>query len=219
MPAKNKTPTPFRVSTSGGQRTRLTPEREAELFTVVVQMLREVGYASMTMPAVAARTRCSTATLYRQWKGKAGLVVAAMQHAVPAPEMGRDIDTGSLRGDLVELARRMSKIAPTQHELMVGVGHAALRNPELATTMREQLSPPDRLHEILERAVARGEVVSDTPAREFCELMMVSVHLTRPIVEGRQADQAYLVRLVDAVVLPALQYRSEPPRVDAARLP
>lgn len=209
MPTKNKTPVPFRVSTSGGQRTRLTPEREAELFEVVVQMLRELGYASMTMPAVAARARCSTATLYRQWKGKAGLVVAAMQHAVPAPEMGRDIDTGSLRGDLLELTRRVSAIAPGQHELMVGVGHAALRNPELAKTMREQLSPPDGLHEILERAVARGEVRKDAPAREFCEMMMVSIHLTRPIVEGLQADQGYLMRLVDAVMLPALQHAPE----------
>lgn len=205
MSTKSQPPLPPKGRSPQGQRMRLSPEREAELYAVVVQLLREVGYAGLTMPTVATRARCSTATLYRQWRGKPGLVVAALRHAVPDPERGRDVDTGSLRGDLRELARRTSKIAPAQHELMVGVGHAALRNDELATTMREQLSPPAVLDEILDRAVARGEIPADTPARDFCELMMISVHLTRPIVDGRQGDEDYLLGFVDAVMLPALE--------------
>lgn len=48
-------------------RTRLTPERESELYGAVLDLLREVGYDALTMDAVAARTRSSKATLYRQW--------------------------------------------------------------------------------------------------------------------------------------------------------
>lgn len=49
------------------------------------------------MDAVAARTRCSKATLYRQWGGKAELIVKAMRHNKPASVRG--VDTGSLRGE------------------------------------------------------------------------------------------------------------------------
>ncbi len=55
-------------------RSRLTPEREAELYAAVLDLLREVGYDALTMDAVAARTRASKATLYRQWQGKPELV-------------------------------------------------------------------------------------------------------------------------------------------------
>ena len=53
-----------------GTRSRLTPEREAELYAAVLDLLREVGYDALTMDAVAARTRSSKATLYRQWGSK-----------------------------------------------------------------------------------------------------------------------------------------------------
>ena len=66
------------------RRSRITPEREAELYAAVLDLLREVGYDALTMDAVAARTRSSKATLYRQWGGKAKLVVRALRHQKPA---------------------------------------------------------------------------------------------------------------------------------------
>jgi len=74
------------------RRTRLTSERESELYQAVIDLVREVGYEAMTMDAVAARSRSSKATLYRQWQGKPQLVAAAMRHtafvwgrSTPAP--------------------------------------------------------------------------------------------------------------------------------------
>jgi AcrR family transcriptional regulator len=78
-------------------RTRLTPERESELYAAVLDLLREVGYDALTMDAVAARTRSSKATLYRQWGSKPELVVKALRHNKPGGLA--EIDTGSLRGD------------------------------------------------------------------------------------------------------------------------
>lgn len=43
-------------------RTRLTPERESELYSAVLDLLREVGYDALTMDAVAGRTHSSKAT-------------------------------------------------------------------------------------------------------------------------------------------------------------
>ena len=65
------------------RRSRITPEREAELYEAVLDLLREVGYDALTMDAVAARTRSSKATLYRQWGGKAELVARPIRHNKP----------------------------------------------------------------------------------------------------------------------------------------
>jgi AcrR family transcriptional regulator len=42
---------------------RITPEREAELYEAVLDLLREAGYDGLTMDAIATRTRSSKATL------------------------------------------------------------------------------------------------------------------------------------------------------------
>lgn len=85
------------------RRSRITPEREAELYTAVLDLLREVGYDALTMDAVAARTKSSKATLYRQWGGKAELVAKAIRHQKPSAV---GVDTGSLRGDFHAMVRR-----------------------------------------------------------------------------------------------------------------
>ena len=58
------------------RRSKLTPERELEFFDAVLEQIRECGYDSVTMEGVAASTRCSKSTLYRQWGSKPELVVA-----------------------------------------------------------------------------------------------------------------------------------------------
>ncbi|MFE5606083.1 TetR family transcriptional regulator, partial [Streptomyces sp. NPDC056540] len=41
------------------RRSRITPERQAELHEAVLDLLRDVGYEALTMDAVAARTKSS----------------------------------------------------------------------------------------------------------------------------------------------------------------
>ena len=85
--------------TETGTRPRVAGERELEILEATLEVLAEVGYDLLTMDAVASRAKASKATLYRRWRGKPELVVAAiMAHKgdTVAP------DTGSLRGDLLE---------------------------------------------------------------------------------------------------------------------
>lgn len=203
---------PTNLASQPGRRTRLSPEREGELYAVVLQLLREVGYEALTMQAVASRARCSTATLYRQWQGKPKLVVAALQYQRIQPNAAElDADTGTLREDLREMVRRVSQSAPPEHKLVAGLSHASLSDPELARTMREQFTKPaaEILERILERAADRGEISLDNPAREFCHIMLIAIGVTRPLLDGEKADEAYMLRFVDAVLLPSLR-RSAP---------
>lgn len=187
------------------RRSRITPEREAELYEAVLDLLREVGYDALTMDAVAARTRSSKATLYRQWGGKAELVVKAIRHT----KHGRidEIDTGSLRGDLHALVRLEDDCTIQQNSaLMRGVAMAMHHNADLRKAFRAQLVEPEMsgFHQVIQRAIDRGEVRADCPALDFLLHMMVGGFATRALLDDQPPTQAFLTSYIDAVVLPAL---------------
>lgn len=186
-------------------RSRLTPERESELYETVIDLLGEVGYDGLTMDAIAARTRSSKATLYRQWGSKPQLVAQSLRHHRPV-ELA-EIDTGSLRGDLHEMVGRSDDCRLAKDSAMVrGLAHAVGGNPELHRALRELLVEPEvtGLDRILRRAVERGEVSAGNPALDLVPHLMIAVFVSRSLIEERPVDQAYLATYVDAVVLPAL---------------
>ncbi|MFE7109290.1 TetR/AcrR family transcriptional regulator [Streptomyces sp. NPDC057575] len=186
-------------------RTRLTPEREGELYDAVLDLLREVGYDALTMDAVAARTRSSKATLYRQWGSKPELVVKALRHNKPVSLM--EIDTGSLRGDFHAVLSRTDDCQMEKDSaLMRGLSHAVHENPDLHQALRELLVEPEMtgLDQLLRRAVDRGEVRPDNPALKYVPHMLIGAFAARQLVEDRSVDQAFLIDYVDSVVLPSL---------------
>ena len=190
-------------------RTRLTPERVQDIYEAVIDLLREVGYEALTMDAVAARTRSSKATLYRQWKGKLELVIAALKaHKTARPI---EVDTGSLAGDLRAVARQIADKRDQNTGVMRALAHAMEQDPELARAFHESLVKPEieALDRILDRAVARGELDPKLPARQFLPHLMVGALVARPLVENKHPDRAYLRRYVEAVVLPALGVRPD----------
>ncbi|MEU5794259.1 TetR/AcrR family transcriptional regulator [Streptomyces lavendulae] len=190
---------------AAARRSRITPEREAELYEAVLDLLREVGYDALTMDAVAARTRSSKATLYRQWGGKAELVVKALRHNKRG-HIG-DIDTGSLRGDLHALVAREDDCTMQQNSaLMRGIAMAMHQHEDLRETFRAQIVEAEIVsgRQMLQRAIDRGEVRPDCPAIEFMVHMMVGGFATRTLLEDQPPTQDFLTAYIDAVVLPAL---------------
>ncbi|MFJ8020451.1 TetR/AcrR family transcriptional regulator [Streptomyces sp. NPDC096311] len=186
------------------RRSRITPEREAELYAAVIELLREVGYDALTMDAVAARTKSSKATLYRQWGGKAELVVKALRHQKP---VNGDIDTGSLRGDFHAMARRDTDCEMEQHSaLMRGLATATHENPDLLRAFRELIIEPEieELDTLLQRAVDRGEIRADNPAKDYVLHMLIGAFAVRNIIDQQPPTQDFLTSYMDAVILPAL---------------
>lgn len=80
------------------------------------------------------------------------------------------------------------------------------QDKELQEALRDALVEPEirAVKEILARGVARGEVAADHPALEFIPAQLFGVVRVRPVLEGRDADAAYLTQFVEAVVIPAL---------------
>ncbi|MFJ5260267.1 TetR/AcrR family transcriptional regulator [Streptomyces sp. NPDC088387] len=185
-------------------RSKLTPEREQEFFDAVIEQLRECGYDAVTMEGIAASTRCSKSTLYRQWKTKPQFVAAALRSNRRVRFAG--IDTGSLAGDLCEAARAAGDISVHDTRLFQALGHAFVQDEALARALREAIVEPEitALENILRRGVERGEVPAGHPALEYVPAQMFGVLRARPVLEGADADPDYLVRFVEAAVLPAL---------------
>ncbi|WP_103503330.1 MULTISPECIES: TetR/AcrR family transcriptional regulator [Streptomyces] len=187
-----------------GGRTKLTREREQELYEAVLAELRERGYEALTMDAVAARARSSKATLYRQWQTKARLVVSALRHTKRLSLT--DIDTGELLGDFREMIKRVGDDATDDTALIHALSHACRDDDEMHSAVREVLIDPEIevLHKALERAERRGELRPGNPAVEFVVHSIIGALIARPLMEGRDADPEFLQRFVDTMIVPLL---------------
>ncbi|MGG8408094.1 TetR/AcrR family transcriptional regulator [Streptomyces sp. 12297] len=193
------------ADTVASRRSRITPEREAELHEAVLDLLREVGYEALTMDAVAARTKSSKATLYRQWGSKPELVARALRCTQPVSL--REIDTGSLRGDFGQMVDHSDDAQMAKDTaLMRGLTHAVHESPELHKALRELLVDPEinGLQAMLQRAVDRGEITPDCPALRFVPHMLIGAFISLPLIEDRPVDRTFLADFIDSVVFPAL---------------
>ncbi|MFD3495799.1 TetR/AcrR family transcriptional regulator [Streptomyces sp. NPDC058690] len=190
---------------AAGRCSRFTPAREAEFYAAVLDLLREVGYNALTMDAVAARTRASKATLYRQCGSKPELLVKALRNQKPVP-IG-EIGTGSLRGDFHEMVMRADDSRMEQDtSLMRGLAMAVRENADLLRALRELLFEPEttRLDRVLRQAVERGEIRADSPTLEYVPHMLVGAVVVRGLIDNQPPTQAFLASYIDAGVLPAL---------------
>ncbi|MEV0226513.1 TetR/AcrR family transcriptional regulator [Streptomyces sp. NPDC050704] len=196
------------AESAGGRRTRrsrITPEREAELYEAVLDLLGEVGYEALTMGEVATRTHCSKATLYRQWTGKPELVAMALRHD-RAGNLA-DIDTGTLRGDFHALAAQMGDSRMQKNsDLVRSLLQAVHTHPELLQAVRELFVDPELtgLDALLRRAVERGELAAEDPALTYIPHILVGALITRPLLEDRPVDEAFFVGYIDAALLSVL---------------
>ncbi|MFG3661698.1 TetR/AcrR family transcriptional regulator C-terminal ligand-binding domain-containing protein [Streptomyces sp. NPDC047706] len=186
------------------RRSKLTREREQEFFDAVLVQIRECGYDAVTMDGVAASTRCSKSTLYRQWKTKPQFVAAALRSRRRVCFAG--IDSGSLAEDLRQVARVLGEWSGRDHRLVQALGHAVLEDQELAKALRETLVEPEiaAVERILRRGVERGEIDAGHRALPYVPAQIFGVLRVRPMLEGRDADPDFLLEFVESAVLPVL---------------
>ena len=181
-------------------------QREEAILRAALELLAEIGYDQLTMDAVAARARCSKATIYRRWPGKAELVTTAVQrqaavaHAAP--------DTGGLRSDLLEAVAAMRTSLVNQDAArIIGLMAAMRRDPALAEVVRDQVLASKR--EVFGAVVARAVTRGDLPATADHELLAEissALLLSRLLVTGDPLDPAFEQHLVDTVLMPVLQH-------------
>jgi AcrR family transcriptional regulator len=197
-PARKDTVTP----TETGTRPRVEGERELQILEATLEVLDEVGYDLLTMDAVASRAKASKATLYRRWRGKPELVVAAiMAHKGEAVVP----DTGTLRGDLLAAYCGSGGLNdPLAQSVLSAVVTAMGRDPEFAEVYRRDFIGPKiaSSRAIYERARERGEVHPDVDL-EMLAPSLAGIVLHRAFLLGDAVTPDLVARVLDEVVLPA----------------
>lgn len=180
--------------------------RDAAIMSAAIEVLAEHGYERMTMDQVAKRAGAGKATLYRRWPSKADLVAQAVSQFDTAPTIEELPDTGTLRGDLLELFRPQTA-DDARRALAAASGLASLLSaePALADAASAALVEPFVTSQLLlmTRAVERGEVDAGVDIRTVA-LVTPSMTAFRLVLQRRPVDIGLLVHLVDIVVLPAL---------------
>ena len=189
--------------TETGTRPRVAGERELEILDATLEVLADVGYDLLTMDAVAVRAKASKATLYRRWRGKPELVVAAVtQHHTTAETAP---DTGTLRGDLLAAYCGSGGISdPRAQAVLAAVVTAMARDPEFAEIYRRDFIGPKiaASRTIYERARERGEVHPDADLTILAP-SLAGIVLHRAFLLGDPISPELVGRVLDEVILPA----------------
>ena len=161
------------------------------------------------MSCISAEAKASKATLYRRWTSKPSLVVDAIlrtKEALQAPE----VDTGSLREDLVQMACGHGGLTDTRSaEIMAGLVTALHHDPDFAVEFRTRVLGPklEIGRRVFERARARGEITADLDL-DLLSNALAGIILHRSFVLGLPADEKTVAQVVDEIIVPAATRRS-----------
>lgn len=169
------------------------------ILSAAIELVAEVGIASLTMDAVAVRAGVGKATIYRRWSSKEALMLDAWMSCASSPPIP---NTGSLRSDLDDLFLRVDH--PLSDEAMQRVFPqmiaAAKVNPEVNQAYTAFLAERRRpINTVLARAVERGELDADTDLQLVGDLLIAPV-LYRWLVTDGLVDDQIISSIIDTVL-------------------
>lgn len=196
------------VRHSGGKTRRRGAALEDALLDAAWAELQAVGYAGLTMEAVADRAGTSRAVLYRRWRNRPELVLAVIRRHRPLLS-GEIPDTGSLRGDVLALLRRMSsRLAEIGPETVYGLLGDYLGDADMFARSRDQLLSisAEVMETILKRAADRGEARAGVENR--IATLPTALFRNELFLARTPPSEGTLVEIVDDVFLPLV--RPEP---------
>jgi AcrR family transcriptional regulator len=174
---------------------------DAAILRAAMDLLGEGGLSAVTMDAVAQRAGAGKASLYRRWKSKDELLADALTLYSPIEV---EVDTGSLRADLVKV-----------YEHYYGIGNHVMQAAvqEMLGNVRQHLAwtekvAPERLtarrakvRAVFERAVARGEIAPPADLDMLLDVVPALI-LYRYNTRAQKVSRASIARFIDGLVLP-----------------
>ena len=182
------------------------PDLEARRRTLELAgiMLRDAGYASLTMDLLAYRSGISKKSLYRWWPNKAAVAaeaLAAQAEVLPVPECGDS------RAELLAVARNTLHYALTD-ELPLGFAAQlpVADQQALSRSYVEHVIRPRRqlTREAVARVIARGDLPADTDIDALIDLwsgFAVWRHRVREVeVTSQLMEQLVDIALAGSVI-------------------
>src|SRR5262249_38086935 len=166
------------------------------------ELLAEVGVRGLTIEAVAARSGVAKTTIYRRWRDKNELALAAVWADLLSTTQAGD-NVGDTRAELLGFLEPVIAIlrSPLPRDGIRGLTSEIAQNPDLSRNYRERIIEPrlDQLAAVVSRGVERGDLRSDTDVRLAHELLIGPV-LYRLLYSAQPLDDGLGSRIVDAVL-------------------
>ena len=160
--------------------------------------LAERGYLGLTVENVAQRAGVHKTTVYRRWTSVDGLIADAL--AATAADAWPIPDTGSLEGDLVELAREVIRGESPVFEAVIAAG---FQSDIASAALREFYA---RRHEeaatVVVRGIERGEAPAGTSPVELVRLTCAPLYY-RYFISREPVDDEVAVRSARAALAAA----------------
>lgn len=163
-------------------------------------LLIEKGFAGCTIAAVAERARVGKGTIYLRWPDKETLVADAITDAVtmdvPRP------DTGSVRGDLLEILEALAKGLRGDRGLLFAATVAELpRYPKLRALCDERVMTPlaAMIGEVIARGTRRREVRKVADPALVADLLFAPL-MTRVLLWQQPIPKGMPTEIVDRVL-------------------
>jgi AcrR family transcriptional regulator len=170
------------------------------ILQTALEVIAERGVHGLTVEGVAARCGVAKTTIYRRWRSKEDLALAALVGMVDQqPRVPRDL--GDTRAELVAFVLRL--ITALGSTLVGRVIHGLVSDlasdPELARAFREQVVArrAAELDCILERGVERCEVRPDARTEIAMDLLLGPVYY-RLLLSGMPLTREFAEGVVDA---------------------
>lgn len=163
--------------------------------------LARVGYARMSMEAIARRAGVGKAAIYRRWQTKSALVVTVIS-AVGAEDVETP-DTGSLRDDVRQLLGASAALLrrPMTQRILADLMAETRRDRQLEEALRSGVQERRRAKgaELLRRAIARGELRADVDIELALDFLAGPLYW-RIVSTRRAAPAPYLDQLTDMIL-------------------
>jgi AcrR family transcriptional regulator len=170
------------------------PVADDAIMTAALALLRERGYAGLTLDDVAQRAGVGKSSLYRRFRDRADLATAAIasqQRDLPPP-------TGDLRADLIAYLRAVDSDLGA-----VGLGVIASllgHDPQTLALHRARVIEPRARHsrQLLSDAQQRGDIRPGADLDAAMELLIGSL-FTRGLT-GDRSPHPWPERAVDTIL-------------------
>ncbi|HEX4443561.1 MAG TPA: TetR/AcrR family transcriptional regulator [Galbitalea sp.] len=186
-----------------------TRRRGAELEAAVLEagwdILSDRGYSALTYEALAQQAKTAKQVIYRRWPTKRELLFAVLEHhGTKLPTV--EVDTGSLRSDILTLMRASNGRITDLTAIFSGL--IGTHFDQVEATPRELRAAlfgnrANAVDAALDRAVARGEIgPGEIPERVLA--LPYDLYRHEAVMSLAPMSDEVLVEIVDQVWLPLI---------------
>jgi AcrR family transcriptional regulator len=177
-----------------------SPEAQQAILEATEGLLRERGYAGLSIDEVARRAGVSKRTIYRWWPSKGALVAEAFTES--AGQRHQDVNTGLVRDDLIGYLQQLfADIArPGKTAALRSMMAEAQSDEKFAAQFATFIAGRrDLIRGILQRAAERGEI---DPAADLDVAIdfIFGLYWYRILVGHLPLDQALATTMTDQLL-------------------